>query len=137
MPMPASISRMPRRAAGAPGAAPAADAVLSKAVVRAADLLGLTQRELAQVLGVSESTASRLCSDRYRLSPQRAKEWELARLFVRFFRSLDALWGHDDAARTWLSSPNLALAAVPRELIGSVEGLVRVVGYLDAARGRL
>ena len=134
--MTASISRIPRRAA-APAAAPSADAVLTKAVVRAANLLRLSQRELAQVLGVSESTASRLFADRYRLSPQRAKEWELARLFVRFFRSLDALWGHDDVARTWLASPNLALAAAPRDLIGSVEGLVRVVGYLDAARGRV
>jgi transcriptional regulator with XRE-family HTH domain len=120
-----------------PPPAPAADVVLTKAVVRAAALLELSQRELAGILGVSEATASRLCADRYRLSPQRAKEWELARLFVRFFRSLDALWGHDDLARTWLGSENLALAARPRELLTSVEGLVRVVGYLDAARGRV
>jgi transcriptional regulator with XRE-family HTH domain len=120
-----------------PPPAPAADVVLTKAVVRAAALLELSQRELAGILGVSEATASRLCADRYRLSPQRAKEWELARLFVRLFRSLDALWGHDDLARSWLGSENLALAARPRELLTSVEGLVRVVGYLDAARGRV
>jgi transcriptional regulator with XRE-family HTH domain len=120
-----------------PPPAPAADVVLTKAVVRAAALLELSQRELAGILGVSEATASRLCADRYRLSPQRAKEWELARLFVRLFRSLDALWGHDDLARPWLGSENLALAARPRELLTSVEGLVRVVGYLDAARGRV
>ena len=135
--MPGSLARLPRRATDVPAPAPSAEAVLTKAVVRAADRLGLSQRELAQILGVSESTASRLCADRYRLSPQRAKEWELARLFVRFFRSLDALWGHDDVARTWLVSPNVALGASPRDLLGSVEGLVRVVGYLDAARGRV
>jgi transcriptional regulator with XRE-family HTH domain len=123
------------RAAAPP--APAADVVLTKAVVRAAALLELSQRELAGILGVSEATASRLCADRYRLSPQRAKEWELARLFVRLFRSLDALWGHDDLARSWLGSENLTLAARPRDLLTSVEGLVRVVGYLDAARGRV
>ena len=111
--------------------------MLSKAVVRAAALLALTQKELAAILGVSEATASRLCADRYRLSPDRAKEWELARLFVRLFRSLDALWGHGEEARAWLAAPNLALAAAPRELIGSVEGLVRVVDYLDTARGRV
>lgn len=124
-------------ARGTPVPAPAPDVVLTKAVVRAAALLGLPQRELAGILGVSEATASRLCADRYRLSPQRPKEWELARLFVRFFRSLDALWGHDDVARTWLGSENLALAARPRDLLASVEGLVRVVSYLDAARGRV
>ena len=117
--------------------APAPSRVLGKAVVRAADLLGLTQKELSRILGVSEATASRLRSDKYRLSPDRAKEWELARLFVRLFRSLDALWGHDDVARTWLASPNLALGTRPRDLLTSVEGLVRVVAYLDAARGRV
>ena len=119
----------------APTATP--EVVLTKAVVRAAALLELSQRELAAILGVSEATASRLCAARYQLSPQRAKEWELARLFVRLFRALDALWGHDEVARTWLRSDNRALAARPRELIASVEGLVRVVGYLDAARGRV
>jgi len=113
------------------------ETVLSKAVVRAARLLGLTQREVAEVLGVSVATASRLFADRYRLSSERTKEWELARLFVRFFRALDALWGHEEAARRWLASENLALAARPVDLIGSVEGIVRVVNYLDNARGRL
>ena len=127
----ASVARPPRRTAAEPAA------VLSKAAVRAADLLGLTQKELARILGVSEATASRLRAEKYRLSPDRAKEWELARLFVRLFRSLDALWGHDDVARTWLASPNLALGTRPRDLLTSVEGLVRVVDYLDAARGRV
>ncbi len=112
-------------------------AVLTKAVVRAARLLSLSQRELARILGVSEATASRLCAGNYQLSAERAKEWELALLLVRLFRSLDALWGHEAAAHAWLASDNLALAARPVDLIPSVEGLVRVVNYLDNARGRL
>lgn len=131
------ISRRPGRAHREAAEAPAADVVLTKAAVRAAALLGLTQRELAGILGVSEATVSRLRADKYRLSPRRPKEWELARLFVRLFRSLDALWGHDEVARTWLASENLALAARPRDLLTSVEGLVRVGRYLDAARGRI
>jgi len=112
-------------------------AVLSKAAVRAARLLDLSQRDVSQVLGVSEATVSRLFAGKYLLSPERAKEWELARLLVRMFRSLDALWGHEEAARTWLASTNLALAARPKDLLRSVEGMVRVVTYLDASRGRL
>jgi uncharacterized protein (DUF2384 family) len=112
-------------------------AVLSKAAVRAAKLLDLTQRDVSAALGVSEATASRLFTGKYLLSPERAKEWELARLFVRMFRSLDALWGHEETARQWLASDNLALAARPKDLLRSVEGMVRVVTYLDAARGRL
>jgi len=124
------------RAAPAPKPADEA-AVLSKAVVRAARHLSFSQRELAHILGVSEATASRLVAGSYRLSSARTKEWELALLLVRLFRSLDALWGHEEAARTWLSTDNLALCARPVDLIPSVEGLVRVVNYLDNARGRL
>jgi transcriptional regulator with XRE-family HTH domain len=111
--------------------------VLSKAVVRAARLLEFTQRDVAATLGISEATASRLFAGKYELDPDRAKEWELSLLFVRLYRSLDALWGHEDTARLWLDSENVALAATPRTLVRSVEGLVRVVGYLDAARSRV
>ena len=111
--------------------------MLSRAVVRAAHLLRLAQRDVAAILGVSDATASRLFAGRYVLSPERSKEWELARLFVRFYRALDALWGHEDSAHAWLASPNIALGARPVELSSSVEGLVRVVSYLDAARGRI
>lgn len=126
------------RPGGAPASAPAPAAVLSKAVLRAATFLGLTQKEVAGILGISEASVSRMHAGTYALSPDRTKEWELGTLFVRMFRSLDALWGHGEEARTWLASPNLALATNrPRELLTSVEGLVRVVAYLDAARGRV
>lgn len=111
--------------------------VLTKAVVRAAGLLGLSQTALAEVLGVSKATASRLAAGRYRLDPARAKEWELALLLVRLFRSLAAVVGPGENARTWLRGPNLALGRPPIELIGTAEGLVRVVQYLDAVRGRI
>ena len=123
------------RVVPAPSADPAT--VLSKAVVRAARLLSLTQRDVAAALGISEATTSRLFAGKYLLSAERAKEWELALLFVRLYRSLDALWGHEETARKWLASPNLALGAPPQELLRTVEGLVRVVAYLDAARSRV
>ena len=56
---------------------------------------------------------------------------------MRLFRSLDALWGHEGTARAWLESYNTALGAAPLELIKSAAGLVRVVDYLDHARGRV
>ena len=121
-----------------PASDPASNAaVLSKAAVRAARLLAFSQRELARIMGVSDATASRLVAGQYRLSRERAKEWELALLLVRLFRSLDVLWGHEVAAKKWLTSNNLALASRPIDLLSSVEGLVRVVNYLDNARGRL
>ncbi len=120
-----------------PTSSPDEASVLTKAVSRAAQLLGLTQRQVAEALGLSGPTTSRLFAGKYRLSPTRAKEWELAILFVRLFRSLDALWGHEATARAWLESYNTALGAAPVELIRSAAGLVRVVDYLDHARGRV
>lgn len=120
-----------------PSELPEESGVLTKAVTRAAGLLGLTQRQVAETLGLSGPTASRLFTGKYRLSPTRAKEWEMAVLFVRLFRSLDALWGHEGTARAWLESYNTALGAAPLELIKSAAGLVRVVDYLDHARGRV
>ena len=111
--------------------------VLTKAVTRAAPLLGLTQRQVAEALGLSGPTTSRLFTGKYLLSPTRSKEWELAVLFVRLFRSLDALWGHEGTAKAWLASYNTSLGAAPLELIRSAAGLVRVVDYLDHARGRV
>jgi hypothetical protein len=111
--------------------------VLTGAVLRASALLDITQSSLAQILGLSPSTVSRMAGGTYTLDDQR-KEWELGALFVRLFRSLDAVIGsNDSSARAWLNGHNSALTGRPIELIRSTEGLVRVVQYLDAARGRL
>ena len=110
---------------------------LSKAVIRAADLLKLPQTVLADVLGVSEATASRLVTGQYLLKPTHKREWEFALLFVRFFRALDAILGHGEQARLWLNGPNTALGDRPINLLRTAAGLVHVVDYLDAYRGRL
>ena len=111
--------------------------VLTGAVMRAAALLQINQSSLAQILGLSPATVSRMASGAYSLDAQK-KEWELGALFVRLFRSLDALIGANDAAaRTWLIGENLELGGRPIELIRSTEGLVRAVQYLDSTRGRI
>jgi hypothetical protein len=121
-----------RAAAHAPEPGP----VLAKAVLSAASRLGLRNRHLAVVLGSSEASVSRLQTGRG-LDPD-TKEGELALLFLRLYRGLDALVGGDDEkARQWLHAENRHVAGVPAERIRSVEGLVNVVQYLDAMRGRL
>jgi hypothetical protein len=110
---------------------------LSKAVVKAAELLQLRQMSLAKILGLSAPSVSRLHAGTYLLSPARGKEWELALLFVRVFRCLDAVLGHGEAAKKWLKGKNLALNGCPAELMETTEGLIRVLHYLDAHRGRI
>ena len=110
--------------------------VLTKATLAAAERLGLRNRQLASIIGSSEASVSRLSSGRT-LDPA-SKEGELALMFLRLYRSLDALVGGDDArSRAWLHSGNDHVGGVPVERIRTVEGLVDVVQYLDAMRGRL
>jgi hypothetical protein len=117
-------------------AQPEPAAVLAKALLAAAARLGLRGRALATVLGASEASVSRLQSGRG-IEPT-SKEGELALLFLRLYRALDAITGGDDSrSREWLHAPNNHLAGVPAERIRTVEGLVDVVQYLDAMRGRL
>ena len=113
---------------------PEAGAVLTKAALRAADRLGLSGRQLADIVGVSEATVSRWKRGDSLLEPG-SKPFELAALLVRTFRSLDAITGGDEAvARRWLAAPNTALAARPMERMTQVQGLVDVTTYLDARR---
>jgi transcriptional regulator with XRE-family HTH domain len=113
---------------------PAPEAVLTKAVLRAANLLGLSSAALARVLGVSEASVSRLASGVRTIDPA-TKEGELALLLVRVYRSLDALVGTDAAQRkAWMEGHNRALNGRPKELIERADGLVAVVSYLDAMR---
>ena len=110
--------------------------VLAEAVLRAATLLGLTQKQLAAILGVSEASVSRL--DRGRGIEPATKEGELAALFLRMWRSLDALvGGEDEKARAWFHAENHHVRGVPAERVQRVTGLVDVAEYLDAMRGKL
>jgi hypothetical protein len=107
-------------------------ALVAKAALRAASQLKISNRVLAQIIGVSEASVSRAAQGAFRLD---GKPFELALLFVRLFRSLDAIVGGDAAtAAKWLRSDNLALGAKPLDLIQRVPGLMDVIAYLDARR---
>ena len=114
--------------------APAEGAVVTKAALNAAERLGLTSRALAEVIGVSEATVSRMRSGSYTLTPGQ-KPFELALLLARLYRSLDAITGGDDrVAAAWLRNRNTVLDAEPLAAMRTVPGLMHVVEYLDARR---
>jgi hypothetical protein len=115
---------------------PEPGAVLTKATLRAAKLLGLTDAALGSVLGISSASVSRLGAGTRDIAPGNT-EGQLAILFVRMYRSLDALLGDAESCRRWLHAENSHLGGVPAELIRTVEGLVHVTKYLDAMRGKV
>jgi transcriptional regulator with XRE-family HTH domain len=119
----------------APQPRPVADesAILTKATLNAAARLGMTGEALANVLGVSPAHVSRMKGGKH--LQRREKAFELAVLFVRLYRSLDAIVGGDDAvAASWLKNHNTALNGEPLALIQTISGLTNVVAYLDARR---
>ena len=106
--------------------------VVAKAAFNAARELGLTQRELAQTLGVSEATVSRMKDGGYALE---GKPLELALCLIRVFRSLDAIAGGDAATvKGWMTAENRDLGGVPRAQVITATGLIETLNYLDAAR---
>jgi transcriptional regulator with XRE-family HTH domain len=118
-----------------PAASPAA--ILARSLVRAAASLGITQSELARILGSSTASVSRTFAGERPVDPASA-EGRHALLFVRVFRSLDTLVGGDgEKARLWLRASNRHLGAEPVRLLAGTQGLVHVAEYLDALRGTL
>jgi len=112
-------------------------AALTKATIRAAQKLGLKNRMLSAVIGLSPPTISRMSRGEYELD-RTSKAFQLSVLFVRLYRSLDAIVsGDENVARAWLNNPNVPLGDKPINLIQTVSGLVNVIDYLDARRARV
>ena len=111
--------------------------VLTKALVRASDRLGISQKVLASIIGLSEASVSRMQNGSFILPPRPSKAFELAQLLLQLYELLDRLVaGDQNAAKAWLGAENLALRGRPIELIQRVRGLVEVIGYLRASSSR-
>jgi len=105
--------------------------VLAKATVRAGKALGFKQDEIADILGRDRSVFSR------GIDPN-DKVGELALLLVRAYRSLFVLVGGEgEGMRHWMRTENHHTGGVPAEQLHSITGLVEVVSYLDAIRGKV
>jgi uncharacterized protein (DUF2384 family) len=108
--------------------------VLTQATVRAAEHLALPNAAVANMLGVSVPTVSRMKTGEYLLADG-SKPFELAQLFLRMFRSLDAIVGSDDtSSQSWMRTENVALNGRPIDLAQTVVGLVNIASYLDSRR---
>ena len=93
---------------------PQSDAVLvADALLRASNRLAIAKKALSQIVGLSESSLSRLRKKDFELD---GKSLELAILFIKMYRSLHAIVSSDDtAAAAWLKNMNATLGAAPLE----------------------
>src|SRR5690606_21759314 len=115
---------------------PAPEAVLAKAVLRAAEQLGLKQAELAAVLGMHRTAISRLKTTAS-LDPD-SKQGELALLLLRLARALFALTGGDQEwIRHFMRTPNKITGGIPATQIETIQGMTTVLQFVDAIRGKV
>jgi len=106
-------------------------ATLTKAFLNAGKALGLTQNELGSVVG-----RDRTAFHRGGIDPD-SKAGELALLLIRAYRSLYALaGGRAEDLRHWMHTENRHTGGIPARQVTTVTGLIHVVDYLDAMRGK-
>lgn len=111
--------------------------VLTKALCNLVKFYSLTGKELSQIIGISEPTATRLSQGKKLISPY-TKEGELVLLLLRVYRSLNALVGNNhEKAKLWLNSQNKYFSNKPLDEMKTIAGLINVLTYLDAMRGKL
>lgn len=111
---------------------PQEEQVLATAFLNVGKELGLSQAALVSIIDRDRSSISRNGID------PRTKSGELALLVIRVYRSLFVLVGGDSAQmKHWMQTDNLHTGGVPANQMQSIQGLTRVVEYLDAMRGKI
>lgn len=109
---------------------------LAKALHNVGRELGLSQATLGEIVGRDRSALYRALQGGG-IEPQ-SKPGELALLLIRAYRGLSALvGGSTEAMRHWMHTYNHHTGGIPAEQVCQVQGLVRVVEYLDAMRGKV
>jgi len=115
---------------------PTPEVVLAKAIINASEQLGLKQSEVAEAIGMHRTAFSRLKSNPT-LDPK-SKEGELALLVIRIARALFALTGGDKHwIKHFMRSQNKMTGGIPALQIANIEGLMSVLRFVDAIRGKV
>lgn len=114
-----------------------AGALVSQGVLRAARDLGVTGNLLADIIGVSASSISRMRNGRHRIE-HGSKPYELASLFIRVHQALSAIFGKDtEQMKGWMRAQNADLGDSPVNHLKSVIGLVELVRFTERHRRKL
>ncbi|MCF6299045.1 MAG: MbcA/ParS/Xre antitoxin family protein [Thiomicrorhabdus sp.] len=104
---------------------------LSKALINAGKEIGLSQAQIGKIIGKDRTSLSR------GIDPQ-SKAGELALLLIRCYRSLFVLvGGKTDDMKHWMHTENRHVGGIPATQLLNTQGLVHVLEYLDALRGKV
>ena len=100
--------------------------VLTKAAVRAASELGLTNTQLARIIDIDEGSLGAL------INP--AGESGLrARQLIRIYQHLHAMTGNDRAAMAhWVRTKSRRLDSAPIDRMLTADGLDQTLAYLES-----
>lgn len=106
--------------------------ILAEAFTNAGRYLSMRQVDLGKIIGKDRTAISR-----GRVEPG-SKSGELALLFIRCYRALYSLTGGNPRQMAhWMHTENRHTGGVPAEQVKTVQGLITVLEYLDAIRGKL
>ena len=100
--------------------------VLAKATARAAQVLELSEQQLAIILGVDTDFSG------FAIEPLSSQGLRAQQL-IQIFRQLSAITGNDAVAMAhWMTTSNRRFDCNPRERMQTVDGLDEVKSYLDS-----
>jgi hypothetical protein len=105
--------------------------VLTRATLRAAEMLGLDNLELARTIGMAVDQVDLLRSAELLIQPV-SSAGQRSLLIIRLQVALAALLGEDQIAGTqWLRTNNKAIGGIPLDTMSLEAGLTRVVAQLE------
>jgi hypothetical protein len=107
-------------------------AVMSRALLRTSNRLGLSRERLARATGLRLAEIASLENEAGELDPADPR-WDAFVQLVRLCWVLDVVASGDEATmRDWMHGYNPDLKAVPADLIGAERGLDEAIRYLEA-----
>ena len=109
--------------------------VLAEAVLNTADLLGLSNTQVATVMGLDLMSMNQIEFSAV-LEPT-SSQGKTGLLLIRLYQSLSALTGGDSEwIDYFMNAFNTATAGVPTQQIQTREGLEKVLRVVDALKNR-
>jgi IS30 family transposase len=105
---------------------------LTREFFEVTNFLGLSNREIGEILGVSEATISRAKKRERYFAQNRHQQWRSAELMIRAARELQRIYDHPRKEKHWFTTYNSDLCAMPITLLHSMEGLIEVVRHLES-----